>query len=339
MQEMGAGLAEMGMRTNDDPYLEPAMRYGNAERDSRDSDSRHRADANYHDANYDASYNANYDANYSTDYNEGRDDPHGTQNRRALPDAQGTNAGRSEGRSERINGTTNGALMVFSSANLVPPEQRQLRLFQPKSVKHGVDYSSLNSGQNGAQNAREQGITTACGKYCVDLSDRNLLCSAVNTNSSNSRNGSNLVVFGSADHGLKEVDAFSGRITRKFFARSGGHSDWVTCVTYSNGAGADNSVVSGGADGRVCVWTGSGNACTTLGDNGGSGNSGSLNSNNSNGGDAHRGSISQLEMLDSSTVLSASYDKSLRVWSTNGGKRSTQSAKLILKGHTAPILR
>ena len=77
----------------------------------------------------------------------------------------------------------------------------------------------------------------------LDVSDRPLLCSAVN-------NSGNECVLGSSDHALYTVDLSSNRVTRVLYSKKGGHSEWVTSVSYTVGG----AMLSGGMDGSLCLW-------------------------------------------------------------------------------------
>lgn len=79
----------------------------------------------------------------------------------------------------------------------------------------------------------------------VDLSDRNLLCASVRGDEA---------VFGCADHALYCVDLSRGVKTRRLYGSSwnsrAGHTEWVTSVTHT----AHGDIVSGGMDGKLCIW-------------------------------------------------------------------------------------
>ena len=134
-----------------------------------------------------------------------------------------------------------------------------------------------------------------------DVSDRNILCQSLLGNK---------CVVGSADHGLKEFDTTTGKQLRVLYNKSNGHSEWVTCVSYL----PDGRVVSGGMDNKLCVWGKSGARCVDL--------------------VGHSGSVSSVCVSASgSHVVSASYDKTVRVWNAQRGSEVTS-----LRGHKGPVL-
>ena len=134
-----------------------------------------------------------------------------------------------------------------------------------------------------------------------DASDRNVLCQSLYDNK---------CVVGSADHGLKEFDATTGKQIRELYNKTNGHSEWVTCVKHL----PDGRVISGGMDNKLCLWGRSGSRCLDL--------------------SGHSSSVSSVAVNDTGThVISASYDKTIKVWNTKRGTEVT-----TLRGHTAPVL-
>jgi len=91
-------------------------------------------------------------------------------------------------------------------------------------------------------------------KFNIDLSDRSLLCLAF-------RDGTPYVVSGGADHGLKVVDIKTGTVTKNLYTKLYGHSEWVTCCIYLE----DGRILSGGMDGRCCLWDSGAVKCVELG--------------------------------------------------------------------------
>jgi WD40 repeat protein len=143
----------------------------------------------------------------------------------------------------------------------------------------------------------------------ANLSDRNLLCMSVH---------GSVAVVGSADHGLLEVELQgSGRDNgplrpkRTLYTKQYGHSEWVTDVTHL----PDGRILSAGMDSKVCLWNAAGAPrCIDL--------------------VGHTGSIARvLGSADGSLALSAGYDKTVRLWSTQNG---AELAKL--RAHRAPVL-
>ena len=143
------------------------------------------------------------------------------------------------------------------------------------------------------------------GRVC-NVSELPLMCSSVNW-------ASGEVVVGSSDHALYVVDTQSGKKRRTLYTKSSGHCEWVTACQYlSNGR-----VISGGMDSKLCLWEANSNRCQHL--------------------TAHAAPISAVDVSSASgAVVSASYDKSVRVWDMSGRKASESSC---LTGHAAPVLQ
>mmetsp|Transcript_23019 Transcript_23019/g.58169 ORF Transcript_23019/g.58169 Transcript_23019/m.58169 type:complete len:674 (+) Transcript_23019:210-2231(+) len=167
-------------------------------------------------------------------------------------------------------------------------------------------------------------INTAAGRW-VDVSDRNVLCMAASGQS----DGGGCVVVGSCDHLLKEIDVHSGTVVRSFYSERKGHRDWVTTCCYSG-----STVISGGADSRICVWESS-----TTASRGSAANS-SSSSRVARAAPichellAHTGSISRVRAQGQGRrFVSSSYDKTLRIWDLR-----TKRELCTLAGHTAPVL-
>lgn len=128
------------------------------------------------------------------------------------------------------------------------------------------------------------------------------------------------VVVGSSDHALYVVPlrakAARGAAAkpRALYSKKYGHSEWVTAATFL----PDKRVVSGGMDSKLCLWDASGVKCEDL--------------------LGHGGSVSLVLCVDADTVLSAGYDKTLRLW--NVGKRfsSRERERTSIKPGSAPIL-
>jgi len=118
-------------------------------------------------------------------------------------------------------------------------------------------------------------------------------------------------VFGSADHGLKEVDIRHGRVTRTLYTKRCGHSEWVTTVSHC----PDGRVLSGGMDSKLCLWMATGVNCVDL--------------------TGHLGSVSRVRVHTRKNVaISSGYDHTLRAWDLQS-KREVACTK---GAHTAPIL-
>ncbi|CAD7927120.1 unnamed protein product [Amoebophrya sp. A120] len=221
----------------------------------------------------------------------------------------------------------NGSNEEMCSANMKTEEVpvsggsplQELRHFEIAS--NSSSWTSVKHGQE-----REH---WAAGRW-IDVSDRNILCMAKNRAATH-------VLVGGCDHLVKELEVSSGTVSRLFSAPSSetlGHKDWVTACCYAE---ADEStVISGGADSKICVWSGGG---------GGSSSSSTAALARGRGGRSsaaariackelagHRGSISKI-LAKGTLAVSASYDKTLRVWDLK-----TKREACTLAGHSAPVL-
>lgn len=135
-----------------------------------------------------------------------------------------------------------------------------------------------------------------------NASDRNILCMSLL--------GSSCVV-GSADHGLKEFNIETCKMTRNLYTKKYGHSEWVTCVTHI----PDGRVLSGGMDNKLCLWSSSGTRCNDL--------------------IGHSSSVScVVASSNCKYALSGGYDKTIRVWNLKGAG----SEAACLMGHKAPVM-
>lgn len=132
------------------------------------------------------------------------------------------------------------------------------------------------------------------------------------------------IVVGSSDHALYVLPVGSssaGRGStrslakpRTLYTKKFGHTEWVTCVTYL----PDNRIVSGGMDSKLCLWDATGVKCEDL--------------------MGHSGSLSAVQCLDQDTVISAGYDKTVRVWNVHRQTSSRQREQSCIKASSAPIL-
>ncbi|KAK7194257.1 WD domain, G-beta repeat [Novymonas esmeraldas] len=167
-----------------------------------------------------------------------------------------------------------------------------------------------------------------------DASDSNLLCMDVLAPSAAtaarapvartfgaaplSAASSPLCVVGSADHGLKVFDLGSMREVKSLYTKTCGHTEWVTACRFLS----DRRVLSGGMDSKLCLWAdvvrgGPARCVDLLG---------------------HTGSISQVEVSEShgrATAMSASYDRTIRVWDLSGAAGGRQVG--CLAGHKGPV--
>ena len=122
-------------------------------------------------------------------------------------------------------------------------------------------------------------------------------------------------MIGGTDHALYEVELASGRKSRTLYTKTFGHKEWVTCVTHA----PDGRCVSGGMDSKLCLWDARGTRAVDL--------------------IGHGSSISAVAVGDGGgkpTAVSASYDKTLRLWSLAAAGRDRGLG--VLSGHKAPVL-
>ena len=121
------------------------------------------------------------------------------------------------------------------------------------------------------------------------------------------------VVVGSSDHALYVVDVATGKKRRTLYTETAGHAEWVTACQYL----PDGRILSGGMDSQLCLWEANSSRCQQL--------------------SAHAAPISAVDVSHATaTAVSASYDKSVRVWDVTSRKASESSC---LTGHTAPVLQ
>ena len=126
-------------------------------------------------------------------------------------------------------------------------------------------------------------------------SDRPTTCMSV------SPNGSECVV-GSSDHASYTFSTHNATPLRRLYSKASGHTDWVTCAAYLS----DNRIVTGGMDGKMCLWRRGGSDCQDL--------------------FGEQGSVSVLRSLsaDSPLAASAGYDGSVCVWNFSGARSSME---------------
>ena len=131
-----------------------------------------------------------------------------------------------------------------------------------------------------------------------DTSDRNILCMDVLGDE---------VVVGGADHGLKVYNLKRKRESRTLYTKRYGHTDWVTSCAYLS----DGRIVSGGQDGKLCLWARVGVRCSDL--------------------LGHTASVSEVKCNSNDVLISSSYDRTLRIWSPSGLTGT-------LSGHKQPVM-
>lgn len=136
----------------------------------------------------------------------------------------------------------------------------------------------------------------------ASASDRPLYCLSVNEH-----NGS--FVVGGASHSLYVYSLDSATLRRELYSKTSGHTEWVTCCASL----ADGRVLSGSMDSKLCLWASSGSRAVDL--------------------LGHTGSVSKLAVDARDIGVSASYDRTIRVWSLN----ARQPKELHAMKATGPI--
>ncbi|KAJ3178630.1 hypothetical protein HDU87_003453 [Geranomyces variabilis] len=103
------------------------------------------------------------------------------------------------------------------------------------------------------------------------------------------------IVVGGTDHAVYRVagSASGLSLTQTLYTKTAGHTEWVTCVA----AAPDDTVVSGGMDSYVMVWPPRRASCMPL--------------------FGHEAPITQLALVNSDSVLSASYDGTILLHNLN----------------------
>jgi WD40 repeat protein len=135
-------------------------------------------------------------------------------------------------------------------------------------------------------------------------SDRPLYCIAVNERTHS-------FVAGGADHSLRVYDSGTASMRRELYSKTSGHSEWVTTCAYL----PDGRVLSGGMDAKIVLWESTGTRAQNL--------------------LGHTASVTKVMADDREIGLSASYDRSLRVWSL--AARTTHRELAVLKGSAGAI--
>lgn len=165
----------------------------------------------------------------------------------------------------------------------------------------------------------------------IDLSDRPVLCGCVDPERG-------IAYVGCSDHAAYAVSTEASKKAAVLFGKKSGHSEWVTAVAVSgDGSGR---VVTAGMDAKLIVWAppaataGRARYATAA-----------AASQQCGVFTGHFGSISAVACPAASSgwghvVVSAGYDKTVRVWDIDCPGRSdggdTSQHKLV--GHSAPVL-
>lgn len=120
---------------------------------------------------------------------------------------------------------------------------------------------------------------------------------------------------GSADHGLRVFSSNSGAYVKELFSKKFGHKDWVSSCQVLG----DGRVASAGMDGSICLWAAKGVRCDTL--------------------LGHSATISKIQVDEHNTLVSASYDCTLRVWPLKFSRFKHKNCGEILVGrHKSPVM-
>ena len=123
-------------------------------------------------------------------------------------------------------------------------------------------------------------------------------------------------VVGSTDHALYVIDITTGKKVRTLYTKRFGHAEWVNCVDHMD----DGRIVSGAMDSKLCIWGKPNEKIPTA---------------TCIDAIGHAGSISSVKTLGNNAIVSASYDRTIRLWEA---KHRSVEETAVLKGHKAPIL-
>lgn len=124
-----------------------------------------------------------------------------------------------------------------------------------------------------------------------------------------------IIVTGSADHGLRVWNAQNNVYLRELFTKKYGHKEWVTSIDILK----DGRIVSVGMDGIMCVWKKNLAQCETFSD--------------------HQSSISKVIVDQNDIAITSSYDCTIRIRSLSPSQLNVKNTCDILAGpHKTPIL-
>ncbi|KAJ0410150.1 hypothetical protein ATCC90586_008428 [Pythium insidiosum] len=127
------------------------------------------------------------------------------------------------------------------------------------------------------------------------------------------------IVVGSSDHALYTIPLSGGSSRggsrgRTLYSKKFGHAEWVTSAAFL----ADGRILSGGMDSKLCLWDATGVKCEDL--------------------VGHSGSVSLVSVVSPEVAVSASYDKTVRLWNVSRKATSRQREAGVVKVGAAPIL-
>ena len=129
------------------------------------------------------------------------------------------------------------------------------------------------------------------------------------------------------------LDLETGRRRRTLHAKRHGHADWVAAVAHT----AEGRVLSGGADGKLCLWAGGGAvACEDL-----------VPAAHGDRGVGHPVACLACDTT-AAVAVSGGYDKAVRLWDVGQSERDHSGGRrrggggagrelAALKGHAAPV--
>lgn len=171
----------------------------------------------------------------------------------------------------------------------------------------GFNFCHVTAAAEGTRGSDRCVTPVCCNAGCMcNVSEQPLMCSSINWSASE-------LVVGSSDHALYVVDLETGKKRRTLYTKTAGHSEWVTACQCL----PDGRILSGGMDSQLCLWESNSTSCQQL--------------------SAHAAPISAIDVSHATgAAVSASYDKSVRVWDVKSRRASESSC---LSGHTAPVLQ
>ncbi len=115
------------------------------------------------------------------------------------------------------------------------------------------------------------------------------------------------IVTASQDSTIKSFSISSVKLKKEF--KGTGHTDWIESVSHTK----DGKVLSGGIDGKLCLWELTGSRCTLL--------------------SGHKGAVSHVLTGDENLAVTSSWDKTVKVWDLD-----TNTCVQTLSGHSKRIV-